>query len=544
MNVCQGLVQALVAEGTEVVFGLMAEDNIDLLLEMENQPGLKVFMTRHEQGAVAMADGYARITGRPGVCVVGRGPAVAHTGTALVTARKRPSPVIMLVPFFSINELHSNKYFEQEMYLRSTVGNVVTIRNPKTLEQDIHRAFRHAQVTGEPVAVQIPLDFMNADLGPGWTYGPVEPVMPQRIQPDANKVEEAAALLAAAERPPVIVAGRGAVNADARAEIEELAERVGAVLTTTVHAKGLFGSHDWYLGISGTFATDFALEFLSSADCVLAIGCSLNKHTTYTGRLFSRARIIHVDTDPTALSRITPATVNIIGDAKATVAAINRCLADMGVSNRFWTDELKQYIASYRSRIEEYVDAGDGLDPRLVVDECNRLLPQDRIAVVDGGQAGFFVAERLTVPHPSDFIWRVDFSAIGLGLPLGVGAAVAAPDRNTIVFAGDAGFMMIVQELETAVRYRIPLTVLLMNDRALGAEYHVMKRDNKPPELATHSTPDFARLAEALGARGISVRNIDELRQALQEVGNGKSDVPTVIEVPITRQVSHQVFNS
>src|SRR5690606_104459 len=121
---------------------------------------------------------------------------------------------------------------------------------------------------------------------------------------------------------------------------------------------------------------------------------------------------------------------------KATVAAINRCLADMGVSNRFWTDELKQYIASYRSRIEEYVDAGDGLDPRLVVDECNRLLPQDRIAVVDGGQAGFFVAERLTVPHPSDFIWRVDFSAIGLGLPLGVGAAVAAPDRNTFVFAG------------------------------------------------------------------------------------------------------------
>ncbi|HEY8450439.1 MAG TPA: thiamine pyrophosphate-dependent enzyme [Bacillota bacterium] len=356
-------------------------------------------------------------------------------------------------------------------------------------------------------------------------------------------MEEAAALLASCERPPVILAGRGAVAADARAEIEALAERIGAVLATTVHAKGYFDHHPWNVGIAGSFSSELAVEFLASADCVLALGCSLNKYTTHSGRLFSRARIIHVDRDPKQLGKITPADLCIVGDARETVAAIRRCLESDGrIQNRFWNAETERYLASARGARPDYVEAADGLDPRLVIAECERLLPKDRIAVVDGGHFGCWVIEGFSVPHPNDFIWRVDFSAIGLGLPLGIGAATAAPDRHCVVFAGDGGFMMILQELETAARYQVPMTVIVMNDRALGAEYHVMQRENKPPQLATHSTPDFARVAAALGARGFAVRTLDDLRAALSEAAANDAGGPTVIDVPITRQVAHPVF--
>lgn len=546
MKVYEGIVNAVLAEEVEVVFGLMAEDNIDLLLEMKQQPNLQVIMTRHEQGAVAMADGYARITGKPAVCVVGRGPAVAQTGTALVTARKRRSPLVLLVPYFAANEVYvGNKYFDQDMYLRSTVGEVITVRTPATLEADLRRAFRYTRVHRTPVALQVPSDLFTLDLAPGWQYRPVEPIVPQRIQPDPDKVEEAALLLSSTERPPVILAGRGAADSGAREEIEALAEKIGALLATTPHSKDIFGDHEWNLGIAGSLSTGVAMEFLSSADCVLAVGCSLNRDTTYKGNLFSRARIIHVDDNPDALGRITPTDVAIIGDAKATVAAINRALDAMGdVTNRFWTGELKEYLAAARQQEIQYVNGDDGLDPRLVVAECDQHLPEDRIAVIDGGQAGFFVIDGLRLSNPNDLIWRVDFSAIGLGVPLGIGAAVGAPQRNTVVFAGDAGFLMIVQELETAVRNRIPLTVIVMNDNALGAEYHVMVRDNKPPEIATHTTPNLAQVAQAMGAHGIRVQTVEELREALQNAGKAGDNLPTVIEVPITRQVSHQVFST
>ncbi|HEY8450440.1 MAG TPA: thiamine pyrophosphate-binding protein [Bacillota bacterium] len=181
----EAVAQALAAEQVDVVFGLMAEDNIDLFLHLAQQPGIKLIFTRHEQGAVTMADGYARISGRPGVCLVGRGPAIAQTGTGLVTARKRPSPVVVLVPLHSITELYSNKQFEQEAFLRATVGNVITIRSPRTVAEDLQRAFRHARLTGEPVAVQVPIDFFPESVGTGWRYEPQPAILPQRVQPDA-----------------------------------------------------------------------------------------------------------------------------------------------------------------------------------------------------------------------------------------------------------------------------------------------------------------------------------------------------------------------
>ncbi|MEX2356206.1 MAG: thiamine pyrophosphate-binding protein [Thermaerobacterales bacterium] len=540
MKVYQCVAQAVAKEGTEVIFGLMADDNLDILVELDDRWGVKFISARHEQGAVAMADGWSRSTGKVVVCTVGRGPAIAQTGTALVTARKRNTPMVLLLTTQPWSDRATTKWFEQEGFLKYTIGAVEALRSPETVAEDVRRVFRHARSGRGPVVLHMPKDILEADLPDSWQYEPVD-VQPQRTAPDPERVEEAAVLLETTERPPVILAGRGAVESGAKQEIEALAERLGAFLGTTLLAKGYFEGHPYNLGVVGTYSTDKALEFLSTADCLLALGCSLNERTTHHGHTFPRARIIQVDHQPAVIGDRTEIDLGIAGDIKATVTALNRQLAADGVDRkaRFWTPEIAEYLAGAGVIEGDYTYLEGRMDPREFVDTINNKLPDKRTVVVDSAHFVRFVIDGITIRSPDELIWTTDFSAIGLGLVMAIGNAVARPERRCVLFSGDSGFMMHAQELDTAVRFGLPMTMFIMNDNALGSEVRQMEKKGKPTHLAHSKNPQFAELARGFGAKGFTVRSVADIERHADEFFN--ADGPVVVDVKINRNVAHRL---
>lgn len=551
MRVYEAIAEAVVAEQVDVVFGLMSEDNMNLIVEMREKwsDRLRLVNARHEQNAVAMADGYSRATGRVGVCSVGRGPGIAQTGTTFVGAKKRRSKILVIVPDAPVGKPHDIKRFDQVKYLESVGVRVVPCRTAATVAEDLALAFKLAQDGEGPVAFNIPWDILDGTLAvDAWHYTPSTlPVTAhdQRIEPDAEKIAEAAAWLASTERPPIIVAGRGAVASGAKAAIEALAERLGALLATTLQAKDYFADHPYNLGIMGTFATEAAADFFRRSECVLAVGCSLNTYTTHDGGLLRNTRVIQIDNDPRRIEAVTPVDLGIVADAKTAVEALIHQLDADGInrSATFWTQAVREQIAAsppIEIRKGDFPEMPDTVDPREFVVALDRILPPNKLLVTDGGHFVRWVIDGIRIDHPDDMIWTLDFAGIGQGLGNGIGAAMARPDRPVVVICGDAGFMMAVQEVETAVRYNVPLTIIVMNDEALGSEYQNLVKLNRPTEMSVVTTPDLADVARAMGARGLTVRSIDEVPAIAEHMDYSGKQPPLVVDVRVNRHVMHR----
>ncbi|MBI2867382.1 MAG: thiamine pyrophosphate-binding protein [Chloroflexi bacterium] len=547
MKVFEAIADAVAREGVQVVFSLVDEVTLALVHSL-NERGVRVIRARHEQAAVAMADGYARATGKPGVCTVGAGPALAQTGTGLVTARKRGSPVLVIAGDMPTSERTSVKTFDQRRYVEATAGQFLPLRNTMTVAEDVQRAFRYVYSGRGPLVLDLPADSLEADVPWQWEYQPSSVTRrggpgPLRLQPDADTVAGAAAMLAAARRP-VILAGKGAVLSGAREEIEALASRVGALLATTLQAREYFRGHPSYVGVFGTFAADPAVELLAQADCVLAVGASLNRYTTGGGRLAPKAKLIHIDLDPARISEFTPVDLGIVGDAQATLEAINNALQAAGIAERpsAWPAEhVRERIDAAHLRPAVTASA-PGERPHIteIVAGLDRILPEDRLVVIDAGQFIYFVMDGITVSGPDAFIWSVDFGSIGLGLAMGIGAAVARPDRHCVVFTGDGGLMMGLQELDTAARHRIPLTVVALNDAAYGSEVRFLKSRSQATDLALFQDVDFAGVARSFGVRGVTVNAVADLEHVAESLAQG--DGPLLVDAKITCEVRHRLF--
>ena len=541
MKVYEALARALVEEGVDTAFTLMDEFNMDLVLELGEKLGMRIVTARHEEGAVLMADGYARVTGRPALAIIGAGPAIAHTGTGLVTMRLRQSPVLVLAADTARNDLHNAKVFDNRRYAEATVGTFIPLRDAATLVEDLGRAFRHLRAGAGPVVLNVPGDVFQSSLGTRWHYdAPAATlVSQQRTRAAPEIVAQAASTLAAAQRP-VIIVGRGAVASGARQAIAELAKRIGALLACSLRARGYFDADPYFLGIAGGFSTPSALQLIGEADCVVSVGAGLNWYTTRGGTLFPEARLIQIDSDPSRIGALLRPDVAMVGDALATVSAINEGLECEGIRDGggFRSDEAGQSIrASWSYKTGPFVDTPGILDPYQVVAELDELLPAQRTVVCEGGHYCLFTATGMAVPEPSAFLFGNDFAAMSVGLGISIGAALGRPERHCILFVGDGGLMMSLPELETAARHRIPLTVVVMNDGAYGAEFHKLRAAGKSVELTLFDNPQFEDVARALGCTGATARSVDELRSAAATAGT--LDHPLVIDTKITREVMH-----
>lgn len=391
-----------------------------------------------------------------------------------------------------------------------------------------------------PVVLDIGIDLQAEPRPDGWTYRPSTTLLPpvQVHHPDPVRVEAATRLLAGAERP-VVLAGRGAVAAGARNALLGLADRLGAPVATTLQAKDWFAGEPSDLGVAGGFSTDLARGVLGAADAVVAFGASLTQFTTDRGRLFPQARLVQVTTDPRDVGDPVAPDEAVIADARLTAVALTTLVP---AAVRPWRDAAVAAHAPRRQPLDgvALVDDPDGLDPRAVVTACNRLLPRDRAAVIGIGHFGGFVGPALDVPDPTGLFTPWEFGSIGVGLPFGIGVAAARPDRPTVVFEGDGSLLQVLAELDTAARCGLPLLVVVLDDRAYGAEIHKLADAGIDPGLCHFPARDLAAVARDLGCEARTASTADGLDAALGDLFPLPG--PTLLHVPVTRRVRQRVF--
>ena len=522
----------IAALGVKDAFGVLGSGNLVVTNALVRH-GAQFHPARHEMSATCMADGYARVTGRVGVVSVHQGPGLTNTMTGLAEAAKSRTPVVVLAGETPAAALTSNFRIDQHDLVESVGAIADRVHGPKTAADDAARAYQRALTERRPVVLMLPIDIQPQPAGqPEPSRPPLPPLSPP--EPATDAVKAAADLLTAARRP-AIIAGRGAVLAGARGELERLGQAIGAVLATSAPANGLFADLPYALGISGGFASPFAAELLPQADAVLVVGASANHWTTKHGAMIGAdARVIQVDTEPSAISRNRPAHVAIIADAKTAATALTTELANRGHQNEgFRTPELADEIATHRWRDDPYEEAStdEWIDPRTVSIALNELLPKDRAVAVDSGHFLGYPSMFLDVPDARSWLFPNGFQAVGLGLGNAIGAAIARPDRPTVAAIGDGGAFMALAELETAARLKLTLLVMIYDDAAYGAEVHHFAPMGHDVSLVRFPDADLAGIARAAGAKAATVRRTEDLAVVEEWLVNPHG--PLVLDVKV-----------
>jgi thiamine pyrophosphate-dependent acetolactate synthase large subunit-like protein len=522
----------LAAEGVKDAFGILGSGNLVVTNALVRH-GAQFHHARHEMSATCMADGYARVTGRVGVVSVHQGPGLTNTMTGLAEAAKSRTPVLVLAGETPAAALTSNFRIDQHGLVESVGAIAERVHSSKTAADDAARAYQRAITERRPVVLMLPIDIQPQ---PAVQTEPSRPPLPplNAPEPSGQAIRQAVDLLTKAKRP-AIIAGRGAVLANAGADLEALGQTIGAVLATSAPANGLFAGLPYALGISGGFASPFAAKTLPRADVVLVFGASVNHWTTKHGAMIGPdAKIIQVDVDPRAIGRNQPADLAILADAKATANALNNEIMSRGHTNQgFRTPELSDEIASNTWRHDPYEDAStdEWIDPRTASIALNDLLPRDRAVAVDSGHFLGYPAMFLEVPDARSWLFPNGFQAVGLGLGNAIGAAIAQPDRPTVAAIGDGGAFMALAELETAARLKLMLLVVIYDDAAYGAEVHHFAPMGHDVSLVRFPDADLAGIARAAGAKAATVRRTEDLSIVEEWLANPHG--PLVLDVKV-----------
>jgi thiamine pyrophosphate-dependent acetolactate synthase large subunit-like protein len=517
MKVYEVVAETLSRLGVDTAFGLVGSGNFGLIDHMTRHCGIVYYASRHEAAAVAMADGYARVSGKLGVCTVHQGPGVTNLLTALTEAVKNRTPLLLLAGDTATTALYQNLDVNQDAVVGSVGAGVERIRTASTAVEDIARALRRAKLERRPIVVSLPIDLQEQDCEAEDPPAFVEHEN-AASRPSEEAVSRTAELLKSSSRP-AIIAGRGAVLAAARSQLEALGDRIGALFATSMMAKGFFSGSPFDLGVSGGFASPLAARLLSEADVVLSFGASLNTWTTKHGTLFSPStRIVHCDVEADAIGRIQPVTLGVIGDAAETADALLEELTRRNVASEgYRTDAVMHEIEDFCWE-DEFEDQSteDTVDPRAALIALEEILPEERTVAVDCGHFAGFAAMHLSAPDAVGFVFAEAFQAVGLGMGTGMGAAVARPDRLAVVVMGDGGLLMSLGEIDAAVNLGVSMLVMVINDAAYGAEVHHFRSLGLPTERALLGGIDFAAIAGAMGAKGLEVRSTGDLK-ALEE---------------------------
>jgi thiamine pyrophosphate-dependent acetolactate synthase large subunit-like protein len=513
MLVAEAVGRALAGLGVDTVFGLMGSGNLAVTNAMRDA-GARFYAARHEGGAICMADGFGRVSGRLAACSVHQGPGLTNTVTGLTEAAKSRTPLIVLAPEMPAAAIRSNFRIDQVGLVEAVGAVAERVHGPATAMADVARAVRRARVERRAVVLMLPLDVQAAPCPDGPTLpvtdGPV--LAPPR--PAESAVAALADLLAGARRP-AIIAGRGALLAGAGAPLRALGELTGALLATSAVANGLFAGDPFDLGIAGGFATPVAARLLGEGDVVVAFGAGLNQWTTSHGALLAPdATVVQVDLDEEAIGAHRPVALGVTGDAAATAEALVDALAGRACDGAaLRTPALAREIATRRWRHEPFDESATAgvLDPRALTIALDDLLPIERTVVVDSGAFMGWPSMYLRVPDAAGFVFPQAFQCVGLALGNAIGAAIARPDRLTVAALGDGGALMSLPELETLGRLGLGILVVIYDDAAYGAEVHHFAPMGEAVDLAQFPDTDFAALARAAGCHGLTARSIDDL---------------------------------
>ncbi|MGZ5115919.1 MAG: thiamine pyrophosphate-binding protein [Burkholderiales bacterium] len=534
------IIEALRAEGVEYIFGVVGSTTNSIVTELYGRKDIRLLDTRHEEGAAFMAYGYARASRKPAVCLTTSGPATINLATGIALAYKGRAPVLAIGGDVDRNYLDRDG--AQAFDLVNIFKPITYMSRPahttERIPELIHDAFRHA-MSGKrgPVFIDIPRDLMDDKtlddklLHRSSAYRAVE----GRVQGDREAVRRAAELLSQAQRP-VLLAGGGVVDGDATTEAVALAELLDMALVPAYgHNDAVPNSHRLYIGIPGNRGAPEAMEAMHRADVILALGTRINQHSTHWDQsvINPQTRIIQVDIDAQEVGRNHPIYVGIVGDAKAVAQQLLESLGATKREKPAWRAEIEALAKRRKARLhEEQSLAGDPMMPQRVYPELRKALPRDCMVTLDAGVAPGLTYDRLSFELPGTFFNYAGHGGLGMGYAVGLGTKVGRPDRPAISIQGDGGFLYTSQELNTAVRHRIPLVSLVLNNSCHGAEKAQQKRNFGERYVGVDLVnPRFDRLAEVYGARGFYVTRPDEIADAVTAAL--KLDGPSVIEIPV-----------
>ena len=538
MKVDDAVANAFVKEGTSTVFGLLGDGQLTWWAAMASH-GVRMIDARDEGASLGMADGWARAAGKTGVCSVTQGPGITRIATSLVTATRYRTPVVVHTAATGFNKDNAMQVLDQEKLVAATGAGYIEILTADYAETAVRQAFYRARLEGRPIVLSVPLDLQKKECeAQGEKYQPSSSMFAgqQRIRPDLDKVEQAVKLISSSRKPAVVV-GRGAMSPEAHAVIRRLAKRIGAIVVPTLHAKGALGDDEYYAGIGGLFSTRTLMQLAEEADCVIAVGTSLNNYAVQVrGKsLFPNARVVHIDIAPHLMMGTGKgAECYIQGDAVLTVTEIEKLLADKGASNEgFRTASVrKALLDAARDTTECDIEPGT-VDPREAARIMDEKLPSNVGVVVGDGH--FMSFPIMLMKKARDVhVFSTAFGSIGQGLATGIGAAVAT-GQPLLCIEGDGGALQNIQELDTARRLGVKLLYVVMNDDAYGAEYHKLKVKKLDADLAAVPAPDFGAVGRGFGCRGRVAKSSDEIAAAMDEFLAGEG--PMVLDVRMSRNV-------
>jgi acetolactate synthase I/II/III large subunit len=538
------ILEALKREGVDTIFGFPGGQVIPLYDALYDSD-INHILVRHEQGAGHAADGYARASGKVGVCLATSGPGATNLVTPIANAYMDSVPMVAITGQVNRHLIGLDSFQEADITGISLpiVKHSYLVKNSKDLPRIIREAFYIAG-TGRPgpVLIDIPVDVTKEDMefDPEVLPAMQLPGYKPNLKGHPKQIKEAARLIAGAERP-VIYAGGGIIIAGASGELRELALYGHIPVTTTLTGKGSFPEdHDLSMGMLGMHGTPYANYAMSKADLIVAIGVRFDDRVTGNLAAFApEARFIHVDLDPAEISKNVPVDVPIVGDAKRVLAALLVEVKKLDLSPDRHLPWMEQVETWKRDHPLVARDSEDGeIMPEAAVRTIWEVTRGEAVVCTEVGQNQMWAAQHYLSRHPRRFISSGGLGTMGFGFPAAIGAQVACPDALVVDIAGDGSFQMTVQELATVVQYRLPVKVCILNNQYLGMvrQWQELFWNKHYSQTCIECQPDFVKLAEAYGAEGYRATRPEELEEVLRVAL--ASDQPAVIDIRVKREAN------
>ncbi|ALL36515.1 acetolactate synthase 3 large subunit [Serratia marcescens] len=521
------VVRSLIDQGVKHVFGYPGGAVLDIYDALHTVGGIDHILVRHEQGAVHMADGYARATGEVGVVLVTSGPGATNAITGIATAYMDSIPMVVLSGQVPSSLIGYDAFQECDMVgiSRPVVKHSFLVKRTEDIPAVLKKAFYLAS-SGRPgpVVIDLPKDIVGPAVRMPYAY-PQDVSMRSynpTVQGHRGQIKRALQTILAAKKPVMYVGG-GAINAGCEAELLALAEQLNLPVTSSLMGLGAFpGTHRQSVGMLGMHGTYEANKTMHHADVIFAVGVRFDDRTTNNlAKYCPDATVLHIDIDPTSISKTVDADIPIVGDAKQVLVQMLELLAqDDKAQDHDALRDWWQSIEQWRARDCLGYDKNSGtIKPQAVIETLHRLTKGDAYVTSDVGQHQMFAALYYPFDKPRRWINSGGLGTMGFGLPAALGVKLALPEETVVCVTGDGSIQMNIQELSTALQYNLPVVVVNLNNRYLGMvkQWQDMIYSGRHSQSYMDSLPDFVKLAEAYGHVGIAIRTPDELESKLAQ---------------------------
>ena len=535
------LMETLKRLGVTDIFGYPGGAVIPIYNEIYDFEGINHYLARHEQGAAHEADGYARASGKCGVCLATSGPGATNLVTGIMTAHMDSIPLLAITGQVASHLLGKDAFQESDIIgiTMPVTKNNYLVKDIREIASTVKEAY-YLATTGRPgpVLVDITRDAQLAEI----SYEEFEAIFNEPISLEGydpnyighpKQIKKAIELLKEAKRP-LIVAGHGVLLSGATEELYKLATTCQIPVTNTLLGLGSFpGEHQLSLGMLGMHGTVYANYATNEADVVLALGIRFDDRIAGVPKEFCKdATIIHVDIDPAEIGKNKRIDVPIVGDLKHVLNEMNHELTPQ--THEDWLERIREWREEYPIRVRPH--EGDSLLPQKVIYEIDNILKGNAIVVTDVGQHQMWTSQFITFSKPNTIITSGGAGTMGFGLPAAIGAQVAAPDKKVVLITGDGGLQMNSQELLLLKAYNIPVKVVIINNGFLGMvrQWQELFNQHRYSFVDLSINPDFETLAKAYGVQGVTLSTIEELRSQLRDLI--LSDEPVVINCVVEKE--------